>query len=70
MFKIGEGLTITEDGTLSVNGGSVSPDCVTDVSLKEDAPGVIIVSKADETKELDVFQYMIDIEVYCIEDSI
>lgn len=68
--KIGEGLTITEDGTLSVNGGSVSPDCVTDVSLKEDAPGVIIVSKSDETKELDVFQYMTDIEVYCIEDSI
>ena len=69
-IKIGEGLTITEDGILSVNGGSVSPDCVTDVSLKEDAPGVIIVSKADETKELDVFQYMTDIEVYCIEDSI
>ena len=68
--KIGEGLTITEDGTLFVNGGSVSPDCVTDVSLKEDAPGVIIVSKSDETKELDVFQYMTDIEVYCIEDSI
>lgn len=69
-IKIGEGLTITEDGILSVNGGSVSPDCVTDVSLKEDSPGVIIVSKSDETKELDVFQYMTDIEVYCVEDSI
>ena len=41
-----------------------------DANLKEDAPGIIIVSKADETKELDVFQYMTDIEVYCIEDSI
>ena len=69
-IKIGEGLEISEDGTLSVNGGSVSPDCVTDVSLKEDAPGVILVSKSDETKELDVFQYMTDIEVYCVEDSI
>ena len=68
--KIGEGLTITEDGTLSVNGGSVSPNCVTDVSLKEDSPGVIIVSKVDETKELDVFQYISGLEVYCVEDSI
>lgn len=69
-IKIGEGLSITDDGTLSVNGGSVSPDCVTDVSLKEDAPGVIIVSKSDETKELDVFQYISGLEVYCVEDSI
>ena len=67
--KIGEGLTITEDGVLSVDGGA-SKDCVTDVSLKEDSPGVIIVSKSDETKELDVFQYMTDIEVYCVEDSV
>ena len=69
-IKIGEGLSITEDGTLSVNGGSVSPNCVTDVSLKEDSPGVIIVSKVDETKELDVFQYISGLEVYCVEDSI
>ena len=69
-IKIGEGLSITEDGTLSVNGGSVSPDCVTDVSLKEDSPGVIIVSKSDETKELDVFQYISGLEVYCVEDNI
>ena len=41
-----------------------------DANLKEDAPGVIIVSKSDETKELDVFQYMTDIEVYCVEDNI
>ena len=41
-----------------------------DANLKEDAPGVIIVSKSDETKELDVFQYISGLEVYCVEDSI
>ena len=41
-----------------------------DANLKEDAPGVIIVSKSDETKELDVFQYISGLEVYCVEDNI
>ena len=41
-----------------------------DANLKEDSPGVIIVSKVDETKELDVFQYISGLEVYCVEDSI
>ena len=55
----------TDDEKLYINNTGLL-----DANLKEDAPGVIIVSKADETKELDVFQYMTDIEVYCIEDSI
>lgn len=55
----------TDDEKLYINNAGLL-----DANLKEDAPGVIIVSKADETKELDVFQYMTDIEVYCVEDSI
>ena len=55
----------TDDEKLYINNTGLL-----DANLKEDAPGVIIVSKVDETKELDVFQYMTDIEVYCIEDSI
>ena len=55
----------TDDEKLYINNTGLL-----DANLKEDAPGVIIVSKADETKELDVFQYMTDIEVYCVEDSI
>ena len=55
----------TDDEKLYINNTGLL-----DAKLKEDAPGVIIVSKADETKELDVFQYISGLEVYCVEDSI
>ena len=55
----------TDDEKLYINNTGLL-----DANLKEDAPGVIIVSKADETKELDVFQYISGLEVYCVEDSI
>lgn len=54
-----------EDDSLYINNTGLL-----DAKLKEDTPGVIIVSKADETKELDVFQYISGLEVYCVEDSI
>ena len=55
----------TDDEKLYINNTGLL-----DANLKEDAPGVIIVSKADETKELDVFQYISGLEVYCVEDNI
>lgn len=60
-----DGDSTNEDDSLYINNTGLL-----DANLKEDSPGVIIVSKANETKELDVFQYMTDIEVYCVEDSI
>lgn len=69
-IKIGEGLEISEDGTLTVIGGGTGSNCVTDVDLKQDAPGVIVVTKPNETKELDVFQYMTELEINCVEDNI
>lgn len=70
-IKVGNGLEITEDGKLNViGGGGTGSDCVTDVDLKQDAPGVIVVTKPNETKELDVFQYMTELEINCVEDSI
>ena len=69
-IKVGNGLTITEDGTLNViGGGGTGSNCVTDVDLKQDAPGVIVVTKPNETKELDVFQYMTELEINCVEDA-
>ena len=68
-IKIGEGLEISEDGTLTVIGGGTGSNCVTDVDLKQDAPGVIVVTKPNETKELDVFQYMTELEINCVEDA-
>lgn len=69
-IKVGNGLSITEDGTLNViGGGGTGSDCVTDVDLKQDAPGVIVVTKPNETKELDVFQYMTELEINCVEDD-
>lgn len=68
-IKVGNGLEITKDGKLNViGGGGTGSDCVTDVDLKQDAPGVIVVTKPNETKELDVFQYMTELEINCIED--
>lgn len=55
----------TDDEKLYINNTGLL-----DANLKEDSPGVIIVSKSDETKELDVFQYISGLEVYCVEDSI
>lgn len=70
-IKVGNGLEITEDGTLNViGGGGTGSNCVTDVDLKQDAPGVIVVTKPNETKELDVFQYMTELEINCVEDAI
>lgn len=66
----------TSGPIVSDSGGSTDDELyinntgLLDANLKEDAPGVIIVSKADETKELDVFQYISGLEVYCVEDSI
>ena len=69
-IKVGSGLEITKDGKLNViGGGGTGSDCVTDVDLKQDAPGVIVVTKPNETKELDVFQYMTELEINCVEDA-
>lgn len=68
-IKVGNGLEITKDGKLNViGGGGTGSNCVTDVDLKQDAPGVIVVTKPNETKELDVFQYMTELEINCVED--
>lgn len=69
-IKVGNGLEITKDGKLNViGGGGTGSNCVTDVDLKQDAPGVIVVTKPNETKELDVFQYMTELEINCVEDA-
>lgn len=60
-----DGDSTNEDDSLYINNTGLL-----DAKLKEDSPGVIIVSKADETKELDVFQYISGLEVYCVEDNI
>lgn len=68
-IKVGNGLEITKDGTLNVIGGGTGSDCVTDVDLKQDAPGVIVVTKPNETKDVDVFQYLTELEINCVEDA-
>lgn len=69
-IKVGNGLEITKDGKLNViGGGGTGSNCVTDVDLKQDAPGVIVVTKPNETKELDVFQYLTELQINCVEDA-
>lgn len=60
-----DGDSTNEDDSLYINNTGLL-----DANLKEDSPGVILVSKSDKTKELDVFQYISGLEVYCVEDNI